>query len=139
MTTSIDQAQQEIIDEFAFLGDWTERYQYIIDCGKALPDLPEEEKTEANKLHGCQSQVWLVAGRDGENLIFRATSDALIVSGLIALLLRIYSGHTATEIANSKPWFVEKLGLTDHLSHTRSNGLASMLKAVYQHAQKQLK
>ncbi len=135
MTTSIDQAQQDIVDEFAFLGDWTERYQYIIDCGKALPDLPEEEKTEANKLHGCQSQVWLVAERDGDNLIFRATSDALIVSGLIALLLRIYSGHSAAEISASKPWFVEELGLSEHLSHTRSNGLASMLKAIYQHAQ----
>lgn len=135
MTTAIDQTQQDIVDEFAFLGDWTERYQYIIDCGKSLPDLPDEEKIEANKLHGCQSQVWLVAERDGENLTFQATSDALIVSGLIALLLRIYSGHPATEIANSKPWFVEELDLTDHLSHTRSNGLASMLKAIYQHAQ----
>ncbi len=135
MTTVIDQAQQDIVDEFAFLGDWTERYQYIIDCGKSLTDLPDEEKTETNKLHGCQSQVWLVADRDGDRLTFRAISDALIVSGLIALLLRIYSGRTRQEIASSRPWFVEQLGLKDHLSATRSNGLASMLQAIYQHAE----
>lgn len=134
MTTAIDQAQQEIVDEFAFLGDWTERYQYIIDCGKSLPDLAESDKTEANKLHGCQSQVWLIAERDGDTLNFRAISDALIVSGLIALLLRIYSGRKANEIAASKPWFVDQLGLKDHLSPTRSNGLGAMLQAIYQQA-----
>ncbi len=134
MTTAIDQTQQEIVDEFSFLGDWTERYQYIIDCGKSLPDLPEQEKVEANRLHGCQSQVWLTAERDGELLNFRATSDALIVAGLIALLLRIYSGKSAAEISNSKPWFVEQLGLKEHLSPTRSNGLAAMLQAIHQHA-----
>ncbi len=134
MSSPIDQTQQDIVDEFAFLGDWTERYQYIIDCGKSLPDLPEQEKTEANKLHGCQSQVWLIAEPDGQTLNFRATSDALIVSGLIALLLRIYSGRTAAEISSSKPWFVEQLGLKEHLSVTRSNGLAAMLQAIQGHA-----
>lgn len=135
MTTAIDQAQQDIVDEFAFLGDWTERYQYIIDCGKALSDLPDEDKTEANKLHGCQSQVWLIAQRDADAIHFRAISDALIVSGLIALLLRIYSGRKAQEISASQPWFVAELGLKDHLSPTRSNGLASMLQAIYEHAE----
>ena len=134
MSNSIDQNQQEIVDEFSFLDDWMERYQYIIDCGKSLPDLPDEEKTDANRLHGCQSQVWLVADHDGETLNFRATSDALIVSGLIVLLLRIYSGKTAQEISQSTPWFIEQLGLKEHLSATRSNGLASMLQAIYQHA-----
>lgn len=130
MTTAIDQAQQDIVEEFAFLGDWTERYQYLIDCGKSLPDLPAAEKIAANRLHGCQSQVWLVAEQDSAQLRFRATSDALIVAGLIALLLRIYSGRSAAEILASKPWFVTELGLNDHLSPTRSNGLAAMLSAI---------
>lgn len=134
MTTSIDQTQQDIIDDFAFLGDWTERYQYIIDCGKSLPDLPAKDKVEANKLHGCQSQVWLIADQDGDVLHFRATSDALIVSGLIALLLKIYSGNKKQEIAASSPWFIDKLDLRDHLSSTRSNGLAAMLDAIHQAA-----
>lgn len=131
----IDQIQQNIVDEFAMFGDdWTERYQYIIDCGKALPELPEEEKVPANILHGCQSQVWLLAAADGERMHYRANSDALIVSGLIALLLRIYSGRPISEIASSEPWFVEQLGLAEHLSATRSNGLAAMLTAIREHA-----
>ena len=127
----VDQNQQEIVEAFEFLGDWTERYQYIIDCGKTLPDLAETDKIDANKLSGCQSQVWLVTDRQDQYLHFRATSDALIVSGLIALLLKIYSGQLASNIKTSKPWFVDQLELTTHLSATRSNGLASMLKAIY--------
>lgn len=136
MSNSVDQSQQSIVDEFEFLGDWTERYQYIIDCGKALPDLPAADKIDANKLHGCQSQVWLIAEQKAGALHFRAISDALIVSGLIALLLRVYSGQAATDIKASTPWFVEKLGLRAHLSSTRNNGLASMLQAIYQTAEK---
>jgi len=131
----IDRIQQDIVDEFAMFGDdWTERYQYIIDCGKTLPELPDEEKVPANILHGCQSQVWLLADSDGERMRYRANSDALIVSGLIALLLRIYSGRPIREIASSEPWFVQQLGLADHLSPTRSNGLAAMLTAIREHA-----
>lgn len=133
----IDRIQQDIVDEFAMLGDdWTERYQYIIDCGKTLPDLPDEEKVPANILHGCQSQVWLLADADGERMHYRANSDALIVSGLIALLLRIYSGRSSSEITSSEPWFVEQLGLAEHLSPTRSNGLAAMLAAIREHAER---
>lgn len=131
----IDRIQQDIVDEFAMLGDdWTERYQYIIDCGKALPALPDEDKVPANILHGCQSQVWLLADADDERMHYRANSDALIVSGLIALLLRIYSGRPISEIASSEPWFVEQLGLAEHLSPTRSNGLAAMLTAIRERA-----
>jgi len=133
--SEVDRIQQDIVDEFGMLGDdWTERYQYIIDCGKALPDLPDAEKVPANILHGCQSQVWLLATPDGEHMHYRANSDALIVSGLIALLLRIYSGRKISEISSSEPWFVEQLGLADHLSATRSNGLAAMLTAIHEHA-----
>ena len=133
--TEIDRIQQDIVDEFAMFGDdWTERYQYIIDCGKALPELPDEDKVPDNILHGCQSQVWLLADADDERMHYRANSDALIVSGLIALLLRIYSGRPISEIANSEPWFVEQLGLAEHLSPTRSNGLAAMLTAIREHA-----
>jgi cysteine desulfuration protein SufE len=133
----IDRIQQDIVDEFAMLGDdWTERYQYIIDCGKSLPDLPAEEKIPENILHGCQSQVWLLAATDGERMSYRANSDALIVSGLIALLLRIYSGRPINEITASEPWFVDQIGLAEHLSPTRSNGLAAMLAAIRVHAVK---
>ena len=97
-TSSAAQAQHDIAEEFAFFGDWTERYQYLIDLGRKLPPLPDELKTEAHKVHGCQSQVWLVADGDAHALTFRAISDSAIVSGLIALLLRVYSGRSAAEI-----------------------------------------
>src|SRR5690242_15345174 len=137
MTTqneSAEAAQDAIAEEFAFFGDWTERYQYLIDLGRKLPPLPEELKTEAYKVHGCQSQVWLVPQGDAARLDFRAISDSAIVSGLIALLLRVYSGRSAREILDTEPRFVEAIGLAKHLSPTRSNGLAAMLKTVKEHA-----
>lgn len=129
------QAEQEAIaEEFAFLGDWTERYQYLIDLGRKLPPFPDELRTEANKVTGCQSQVWLVASGDASRLEFRAISDSAIVSGLIALLLRVYSGRPARAILDTEPRFVEAIGLAKHLSPTRSNGLAAMLMTIREHA-----
>ncbi|MHB8678810.1 MAG: SufE family protein [Rudaea sp.] len=127
-------AQDAIIGEFAFFGDWTERYQYLIDLGRKLPPLPEELKTEAHKVSGCQSQVWLVPGGDAQRLTFQAISDSAIVSGLIALLLRVYSGRSAQEIIDTPPRFIEAIGLAQHLSPTRSNGLTAMLARIKDYA-----
>ncbi len=131
---SIDSAQQDIVDTFEFFDDWMDRYQYLIDLGKQLPELAPEDMLADNLVSGCQSQVWLLASGDKSKLCFRANSDAAIVSGLIALLLQIYSNRSATEILDSKPWFVDKIGLSEHLSPTRANGLASMLTTIKQHA-----
>ncbi len=127
-------AQAAIADEFAFFGDWTERYQYLIDLGRKLPPFPEALKTDAHKVTGCQSQVWLGASGDARRLEFQATSDSAIVSGLIALLLRVYSGRSAAVILATEPKYIEAIGLAKHLSPTRSNGLAAMLAAIRQHA-----
>ena len=127
---TIESAQQEIIDEFDLFDDWMDRYQYLIDLGKRLPALAAEEKTDDRLLAGCQSQVWLVSEGDSERLVFRANSDAAIVSGLIALLLRGYSERSASEILASEPRFVSEIGLSEHLSPTRANGLNAMLKAI---------
>jgi cysteine desulfuration protein SufE len=127
-------AQTAIAEEFSFFGDWTERYQYLIDLGRKLPPFPDELKTEANQVQGCQSQVWLAASGDAQHLDFRAISDSAIVSGLIALLLRVYSGRPAREILATEPRFIEAIGLAKHLSPTRSNGLAAMLKSIQEHA-----
>lgn len=133
---SAQEAQDAIVEEFSFFSDWTERYQYLIDLGRKLPPLPEELRTEASKVQGCQSQVWLVAGGDAQKLSFRANSDSAIVSGLIALLLRVYSGRSAKEILDTEPRFIEAIGLAKHLSPTRSNGLAAMLTTIREYARK---
>lgn len=127
---SADEAQQNIADEFSFFSDWTERYQYLIDLGRKLAPFPEQDKIDANKVQGCQSQVWLVAEGNRDQLRFRAISDSAIVSGLIALLLRVYSGRSAQEILDTEPRFIEAIGLAKHLSPTRSNGLAAMLATI---------
>jgi cysteine desulfuration protein SufE len=131
-------AQQAIAEEFAFFGDWTERYQYLIDLGRKLPPLADAAKVDEYKVHGCQSQVWLVPSGDAQRLEFRAISDSSIVSGLIALLLRVYSGRSAADILATEPRFIESIGLAKHLSPTRSNGLAAMLAAIKQHAREAL-
>ncbi len=128
--SEVQAAQQEIVDEFSIFDDWMDRYQYLIDLGRRLPEFPDELRVDENRIRGCQSQVWFVATRNGDRLEFQAISDAAIVSGLIALLLRIYSGRTPRDILDTPPDFVEALGLESHLSPTRSNGLASMLKAI---------
>jgi cysteine desulfuration protein SufE len=126
----VTNAQQELIEEFSFFDNWMDRYQYIIDLGRRLPEFPEADKTEANKIKGCQSQVWFVAEKNDDRLEFRAISDAAIVSGLIALLLRIYSNRRPQDILDTPADFVSALQLEQHLSPTRSNGLAAMLQAI---------
>lgn len=121
------EAQAAIREEFAFFGDWSERYQYLIDLGRKLPPFPEAQRTDAHRLHGCQSMVWIVARGDAARLEFDATSDSAIVSGLIHLALRVYSGRSAAEILATPPDFVADIGLARHLSPTRSNGLAALL------------
>jgi cysteine desulfuration protein SufE len=133
-TPTAAQAQQDIVEEFAFFGDWTERYQYLIDLGKQLPEFPEDLKTEDYRVHGCQSMVWLVPSGNAEQLHFQATSDSAIVSGLIALVLRVYSDRSAHDIIATEPSFIEAIGLAKHLSPTRSNGLAAMLAKIKAYA-----
>lgn len=135
---SAQAAQDAIAEEFAFFGDWTERYQYLIDLGRKLPPFPEALKTEERKVQGCQSQVWLAASGDAQRLDFQAISDSAIVSGLIALLLRVYSGRSAREIVDTEPRYIEAIGLAKHLSPTRSNGLAAMLQTIKRYAQSAL-
>ncbi|MEO5558584.1 MAG: SufE family protein [Dokdonella sp.] len=134
LESTAEEAQAAIADEFAFFGDWTERYQYLIDLGRKLAPFPEALKTDEFKVHGCQSQVWLVPNGDAHRLDFQAISDSSIVSGLIALLLRVYSGRSAQEIVATEPRFVETIGLARHLSPTRSNGLSAMLAKIKQAA-----
>ena len=125
-----DPIQQEIAEEFSFFGDWSERYQYLIDLGRKLPPFPEEWRIEANRLHGCQSMVWVVSEGDAGRLVFHAISDSSIVSGLIALTLRVYSGRSAAEILATEPKFIEAIGLGKHLSVTRANGLAALIGKI---------
>jgi cysteine desulfuration protein SufE len=130
---SATDAQRAIVEEFAFFGDWSERYQYLIDLGRKLPPFNEAFKTEANRLQGCQSMVWIVSEGNAERLDFNASSDSSIVSGLVYLALRVYSGRSAKEILATTPDYIANIGLSKHLSQTRSNGLASLLQFI-QHA-----
>ncbi len=129
-----EDAQSDIVAEFALFSDWSERYQYLIDLGRKLPEFPTQFMTDAHKVQGCQSQVWLVSQGDAQQLNFQATSDSAIVSGLIALLLRTYSGLSAQDILDTEPRFIDAMGLSAHLSPTRSNGLAALLNAIKTHA-----
>ena len=130
MSSDVAKAQQEVIEEFKFFDDWMDRYQYLIDLGRRLPEFPQQHLVDANKIRGCQSQVWFVAEKEDEVLNFQAISDAAIVSGLIAVLLRIYSGKRPQDILDTPSDFVTALNLESHLSPTRSNGLHSMLNAI---------
>ncbi len=129
-TDSAQAAQRQIIDEFSFFDDWLARYQYLIDLGRKLPPLAPADMTDDRLLSGCQSRVWFIAEGDATRLDLRANSDAAIVSGLVALLLRVYSGRSADEILATEPEFIQAIGLSEHLSPTRANGLNAMLKAV---------
>ncbi|WP_170156552.1 SufE family protein [Solilutibacter pythonis] len=131
---SAAEAQATIAEEFALFGDWSERYQYLIDLGRKLPELPAEWKTERHRLHGCQSNVWIVAEGDASKLDFHAISDSAIVSGLIYLALRTYSGRPAAEILATTPDYIAAIGLARHLSPTRSNGLAALLAFIRERA-----
>lgn len=128
------EAQAAITEEFALFSDWSERYQYLIDLGRKLPDLPESLKTDEFRLHGCQSNVWIVGDGDADRLDFRAISDSAIVSGLIYLALRVYSGRPAAEILATDPDYIAAIGLSKHLSPTRSNGLAALLGFIRERA-----
>jgi len=127
---TINEAQDELIEDFELFDDWESKYEYIIDLGKQFPPLEEQYKTEENIIKGCQSRVWLNAFMDGDLLKFEADSDAIIVRGLVSMLVKVLSGHTPEEIAATELYFMEKIGLHQHLAQTRSNGLASMLKQM---------
>jgi cysteine desulfuration protein SufE len=128
------QSQDEIIDSFSLFSEWLDRYQYLIDLGRKLPPLDDAEKTDDKLLAGCQSQVWLLLEGDAGEVTIRANSDAAIVSGLIALLVQVYSGCSAQQIVDTEPYFIEEIGLSSHLSPTRANGLHAMLGAIKGHA-----
>jgi cysteine desulfuration protein SufE len=132
--TDIQQSQADLIDEFQLFDNWLDRYQYLIDLGRKLPEFPAEWQTEDYRLHGCQSQVWLKALPDGDMLKFQATSDSAIVAGLIAVLMRVYSDRLPAEILQTQPDFIDAIGLHEHLSPTRSNGLHAMINAIQEYA-----
>ncbi len=132
---TIDEIQDEIIEEFSLFSDWMEKYEYLIELGKNLPLIEQQYKTDDYLVRGCQSRVWLHArlGDDGK-VYFTADSDAVITKGIIALLIRVLSGHTPQEIVQAELYFIDKIGLRAHLSPTRSNGLLSMLKQMKMYA-----
>ena len=127
---TINEIQDDIIEEFSGFDDWLDRYQLLIDLGSEQPPLDDQYKTDSNLIEGCQSRVWLQADYVDGKVLFRAESDALIVKGIVALLVKVYSGHTPDEILGSDLYFVEAIGLKEHLSPTRSNGLLSMIKQM---------
>ena len=127
---SINEIQDQIIEEFSELDDWMDKYQLLIDLGSEQDPLPEEYKTDSNLIEGCQSRVWLQANEVDGRLIFQAESDALIVKGIVSLLVQVLSGHTAEEIVDADLYFIEEIGLKEHLSPTRSNGLVAMVKQM---------
>ena len=131
---TINEVQDEIIEEFSGFDDWMDKYQLLIDMGSGQEPLPEEYKTEQNLIDGCQSRVWLQADYREGRVVFRAESDALIVKGIVDLLVRVLSGHTPQEILDADLYFIDRIGLKEHLSPTRSNGLVAMLKQVKMYA-----
>ena len=131
---TINEVQDEIIEEFSGFDDWMDKYQLLIDMGSGQEPLPEEYKTEQNLIDGCQSRVWLQADYREGRVVFRAESDALIVKGIVDLLVRVLSGHTPQEILYADLYFIDRIGLKEHLSPTRSNGLVAMLKQMKMYA-----
>lgn len=131
---SINDIQDEIIDEFSAMDDWMDRYSLLIDFGNELPALPEKDKTEQNLIEGCQSKVWFTAHLEDGKIVYQGDSDAILVKGIVALLIKVLSGHTPKEILESDLYFVERINLKEHLSPTRSNGLVAMLKQMRYYA-----
>ena len=131
---TIKDAQDEIIDEFLMFDDWAERYEYIIDLGKSLPMIDEQYKTDANLIRGCQSKVWLHAEQNDGKIEFTADSDAILTKGVIAIMIRVFSGQNAQDILDASTDFVDEIGLKEHLSPTRANGLVSMIKQIKMYA-----
>src|SRR5262245_54472055 len=131
---SIPEIENEIVEEFALFDSWDDKYEYIIDLGKKLPELDAKYKTDENKVRGCQSTVWLVADYKDGKIYYSADSDAVIVKGLISMLIRVLSGQAPDEIINAPLDFIKKIGMTTHLAQTRSNGLLSMVKQMKHYA-----
>lgn len=127
---TINEKQDEIIEEFAAFDDWMDKYALLIDTGNALPKLDDKYKTESNLIEGCQSRVWLQADYEDGRIVFRGESDAVIVKGIVSLLVSVLSGHTPQEILDADLYFIDRIGLKEHLSPTRSNGLVSMVKQM---------
>jgi cysteine desulfuration protein SufE len=131
---TIQEIQDEIVDEFSMFEDWMQRYEYIIDLGKSLPLIDEQFKTEDNIIKGCQSKVWVHAEKQGEKVVFTSDSDAILTKGIIAILIRSFSNQKAADILEANTDFIDKIGLKEHLSPTRANGLVSMVKKIKMYA-----
>ena len=131
---TINEIQDEIIEEFSISDDWMDRYAILIDMGNSMPALDEKYKTESNLIEGCQSRVWLQADYDDGKITFRGESDAVIVKGIVSLLIRVLSGYAPQDIIDADLYFIERIGLREHLSPTRSNGVLSMLKQMKMYA-----
>ncbi len=130
MSQSISEIQEEIIDEFSMFDDWMQRYEYMISLGKSLPLIDEKYKTDDYLIKGCQSKVWVHAALEGDQLIFKADSDAIITKGIIAILIRVFSHQKPEDIMEADTSFIDEIGLKEHLSPTRANGLVSMIKQI---------
>lgn len=131
---TITDKQNEIVDEFSMFEDWMQRYEYIIELGKSLPMIQEQFKVEENTIKGCQSKVWLHAEKQNDSIVLTADSDAILTKGIIAILIRVFSGHGAQEILEADLNFIDEIGLKEHLSPTRANGLVSMIKQIKMYA-----
>lgn len=131
---SIKEIQDEIVDEFSMFDDWMQRYEYIIELGKSLPLIEEQYKTEDNIIQGCQSKVWVHAELQGDKVVFTAESDAILTKGIIAILIRAFSNQKASAILDANTDFIDEIGLKEHLSPTRANGLVSMIKKLKMYA-----
>ncbi len=127
---TIKEIQEEIIEDFDLFEDWMERYEFIIETGKSMPQINEENKSDDNLIKGCQSKVWLHADYDNGKLIFSADSDAILTKGIVSLLLRVYNNQTPDDILTVDPYFIDSIGLKEHLSPTRANGLLSMVGQI---------
>ena len=127
---TIEEKQEELVEDFSLYDEWLDKYEYLIELGKALPAFPEEKKTDDRLIKGCQCRVWLDAGMDGGKIVFTADSDAIITRGIIAMLISVYSGRTPEEILTSDDAFLDRIGLRENLSPTRQNGLLSMMRTI---------
>ncbi len=130
----LDETADELVEDFNLFEDWSDKYEYIISLGKELSEMKQEDKTEENLVKGCQSQVWLVAREKDGNVFFEADSDAIISKGICALLVKVFNGHPASEIVKNNLGFIERIGLKEHLSPNRSNGLVAMIKKMKAYA-----
>lgn len=134
MAQTINETQDELIEAFGLFDDWADKYEYLIDLGKKLAPMEDVLKNEDHVIKGCQSKVWLHADRDGDSIIFKADSEAIIVKGMISMLIQVLSNHTATEILQADLYFIDQIGMSQHLAQTRSNGLVSMVKQMKNYA-----